>query len=161
MPLIKNNFTQTNTEYFLEHVPFTTNANEEAIDKLIDMYSISVVPSGNVTTIKDGFGLENSYELVISIRNLTTNVTLVADLEYGDFFVTESETSDVTILPQQTIDFIIKTDRDNIDIQPSPFTFNTNAAVTIRNQQSSSVAIRNKLTPLFPQNSLPKEITIV
>jgi hypothetical protein len=161
MPLIRNAFTRTSTEFFLNHTPFPVGENEDVIDLLADMYSINVIPTEDTVVINDGFGLENTFEFTISIKNLTNNVTLIADIEYGDFFIKDIADGNVILLPKQTVNLMVKADRNKLDNQPTAGLYDSSIAVTIRNPKSSVVAIKNMLTPTLSQYSLPKEITIV
>jgi hypothetical protein len=161
MPLIRNLFTRTSTEFFLNHTPFPVGENEDVIDLLADMYSINVIPTEDMVVINDGFGLENTFEFTISIKNLTNNVNLIAEIDYGNFFVKEIAGESVLILPQQTTNLTVKADRTKIDNQPIAGVFDDSIAVTIRNQKTSVAVIKNMLTPTLSQYSLPKEITIV
>jgi phage-related protein len=160
MPIIENKFTQTDTNFFINHTPYSLDENEAAVDLLADMYSINILPSEERTIINDGFGLENVYEFTISIQNLTKNITLLADLEYGNYLTIDSETSNITILPEQLVNILVKTDRNKIDSQPVTFVFDTELLLTIRNQRAPSIAIQNLVIPLLTQTSLPKEVTI-
>jgi hypothetical protein len=160
MPLISNSFTRNSTDFFLNHTPFSVAPTENVIASLSDMYSISVLPSQIPTVINDGIGLAGIYSFTISIKNLTKNIILNAAIDYGQFFIKNNTQASVNILPGQVVDIIIRTDRDKINNHPTVGRFTDNITITITNQDSQDVGVKNTLTSILPQGFLPPEVTI-
>jgi hypothetical protein len=161
MTIITNSFSRTNTQFFLGHRPFPLQENENVVDSLADMYSINVIPQSDAMIINDEFGAANTFEFIVSIKNLTTNTTLIAEIDYGELFVKEIVAGSVLILPEQIVNLTVKADRFKLDNKPTAGVYDSTFAVTIRNQKAPFAAIKNMLTPTLSPYSLPKETTIV
>jgi len=165
MAITNNKFNSNDTEYFLFHKPYFLNENEAVVVSLSNMFSIDVVPNGTDVIINDGFGIENGFEFGVSVRNLTNNINLSFEINFGNLFINPFNSGQrihiFQLPPQNKTDINFVSNRDKIDTAPVGAVISENVSITVRNEASTTVAIRNISIVPFPQITLPSEINLI
>lgn len=157
--IIKNNeFTKLNTSYFKSFTPFSIDNGLEATDQIASMVSYNIVPTLNGVVVDQSIAANDSYEFILSVKNLTTNVLLDIELESEDYFIITPK--QFVLSPEQVQNVNVSINNRFVDEANRGLQFLTQITLIVKNIKNGSFAQRRIGVTQLPQERLPDVIEI-
>ena len=158
--IFKNNeFTSLNTPYFKSFELYPLPNGIEATDQIGNMISYNIVPTLSGVTLDYNIGAADNFNFTLSIKNLTTNVSLEIDIEHENYFIINQ--TNFILGPEQTTNIPIKVDNSVINEYGRALQFLTQITLNVKNIKNGTFAQRRIGVDGLQQTSLPTTIDII
>lgn len=158
--IFKNNeFTKLNTSYFKSFEPYSLPNGIEATDQIGNMISYNVIPTLSGVNLDYNIGAADNFNFTLSVKNLTTNVSLQIDIEHENYFIINK--TNFILGPEQVTNIPIRVDNSVINEYGRALQFLTQITLNVKNIKNGTFAQRRIGVEGLQQVTLPNTIDII
>jgi len=158
--IIKDNeFTKLNTSYFKSFTPYSLPNGIEGTDQIANMVSYSIIPSLNGVNLDYNIGAVDNFNFVLSVKNLTTNVSLDITVESENYF--NISPRNFVLGPEQINNISINVDNSVINEYGKALQFLTQITLVVKNIKNGTFAQRRIGVEGLQQVFLPDNVDII
>lgn len=165
----------TEIPFLQNYQPYSPPLGTTLVDELKDMITYDLQPTVNPTEVDYSIGTSKSYLTTLTIKNITTNVTIYIEVSFDKniFIINQSNliAADVVIdneipllftelQPNQTEQFVLEIRNGMLDQKVTHQIEQTQIKVKIRNIKINDVALKDITTSVFTTQALPTTITL-
>lgn len=160
---------QANLPYLIRFTPYEVPSNVSAEDSVSGMFTYDLRPNTSNTIINYSVGAVGTFETLLTVKNITSNVTLQISLTFNNNVFAISSTENVAddsstlvdrLLPGQSKMFVIRLRKSRLNSYANYEQLITNIELSVKNLSNGTTAFRNLNESLLLPNILPATIEV-